>query len=417
MIDLYILTDALEMAGIVDSYKSLIWADRYADIGDCEIYLPATAENIALLQMGRYIVRADDDMVCRIRRVEIDTNTESGNFLIVNGYDCKDFLDQRIVWGVDSCAGSVETFIRKLITDALIDPAITDRKLEDADGNTLLRLGTAAGFTEVTTEQLDFNNVGEKVRDYCKAYKWGYKITLEDGIFEFNLYKGTDRSDEVFFLNNYENLSSTSYVDDCTSLGNGSIVSGEGEGTARVISSFGEASSVDRYERYVDAKSTSRTINYKQLTDTYPGGTVVEHGDIYGYRLSTLDIQIIDDAQLAKLQADYPGGTVVTIDGQDYYRLTNVIIATMLVDRPLDNTNVTLTDLIYSVYLLSEGADSTTEYGERITFEGSVIPDITFVYKEDYFLGDLVTVENEFGISAVARIVEVVEVLDDSAGG
>ena len=39
---------------------------------------------------------------------------------------------------------------------------------------------------------------------------------------------------------------------------------------------------------------------------------------------------------------------------------------------------------------------------------------MTFVYKTDYNLGDVVTVENEYGISVGARIVEVVEVDDDN---
>ena len=54
------------------------------------------------------------------------------------------------------------------------------------------------------------------------------------------------------------------------------------------------------------------------------------------------------------------------------------------------------------------------EYGSLTSFEGTIEPNTTFVFKQDYFLGDIVTVENEYGISVEARIVEVVEVSDDN---
>lgn len=69
---------------------------------------------------------------------------------------------------------------------------------------------------------------------------------------------------------------------------------------------------------------------------------------------------------------------------------------------------------MYVVYLLSRGYDALVEYGSVVTFEGIVEPNVTFVYKQDYFLGDLVTVENEYGISRKARIVEVIETNDEN---
>ena len=70
--------------------------------------------------------------------------------------------------------------------------------------------------------------------------------------------------------------------------------------------------------------------------------------------------------------------------------------------------------MVYSVYLLTRGYEKLAEYGAVTSFEGTVEPNTTFVYKQDYFLGDIVTVENEFGISVGARITEIVEVQDDN---
>ena len=37
MRDVYILDKNLQSIGIIDGYKSLIWANRYGKLGDCEL--------------------------------------------------------------------------------------------------------------------------------------------------------------------------------------------------------------------------------------------------------------------------------------------------------------------------------------------------------------------------------------------
>jgi hypothetical protein len=43
-----------------------------------------------------------------------------------------------------------------------------------------------------------------------------------------------------------------------------------------------------------------------------------------------------------------------------------------------------------------------------------VIPDVTFKYRADYNVGDIITIESGYGVTAHARIVEVVEAYDDN---
>ena len=421
MIDVYVLDQNLEPIGLIDTYKSLIWANRYSEIGDCELYLEASQDNISLLQKGNYLMRQDDDMVCRIRKIEIDTNAEEGNYLTVTATDVKDFLDQRIIWSTMTCDGNLEDFIRSIVQNTLITPALTGRQLTKQNGNQLLYLGNKANFSDVTTEQVSYKNVGEKVRDYCQTYKWGYRVVLNNENLWFQLYKGTDRSDSVFFSDQYENLSSTAYIDDDTNLGNVALVGGEGEGPFRSRNVFGYAEGTERYELFVDAKDIARTITWAELTDMYPttdeGGQGYISGSAsagYTYKMNYINIQIVDSDQLTWLQTNLPGGTVITVAGNQFYQAYNATIATLVSDSPSDDSSVVLQDIIYSLYLLNRGAEAVAEYGNVVSFEGSIIPDVTFVYKQDYFLGDIVTVENEYGFEANARIVEVVEVNDDT---
>lgn len=83
--DIYILDQNFNLVYVVDTYKSCIWSKRYVELGDCELYLPATAELLTVLVIGYYLVRQNDDMVCRIKKVQLDTDAENGDYLIITG--------------------------------------------------------------------------------------------------------------------------------------------------------------------------------------------------------------------------------------------------------------------------------------------------------------------------------------------
>lgn len=421
MNDVYVLDRNLETIGIIDSYKSLIWASRYWDVGDCELYVPATMATLSMLQKDNFLIKPGSKMVCQIKKIELDTNADEGNYLVVTGFDVKRWLDQRVIWSVMNVDGNAEDFIRSMVDKALGNASLSARQIVDLNGNRIFYLGTAAGFNEVLTEQVTYKNIGEKVRDYCMKYGWGYRVVLDSGKLYFQLYKGMDRATSVIFSEAYENLATTTYIEDETNMGNVALVAGEGQGTARSRNVSGYAEGMDRYEIYVDAKDISKTITWEDLTTLYPpidsGGQGYIDGSAeagYVYKMNYINIQVVDADQLANLQQTYPDGQEITIDGNDYYQIYNEVIADLPSNTLSDSDNVVLRDVVYSVYLLTRGYEKLAEFGAITSFEGAVEPNTTFVYNKDYFLGDLVTIQNEFGITVQARITEVIEVEDDN---
>ena len=423
MIEVYVLDKNLEQIGIIDSYTSLIWANRYAEKGDCELYIEATTTNLNLLKKGNYLIRHDDEMVCRIETIELDTDVENGNYIIVTGYDVKKILDQRVIWGQSNVDGSVEDYIRDLVYKSLVNPNLSARQIKNENGRANFFLGDKANFNEVISEQNSYKNIGEKIRDFCTKYKWGYKVIVDDTTknFYFLMYNGSDRSEYVVFSSDYENLISTKYKEDSSNLANVALVAGEGEGSDRARNVSGYAESLDRNEIYVDAKDISRTVKWSDLIAMYPTTDDGGHGHIYktaqegaAYMMDIIDIPIVDNNQLAELKRAYPTGQEITKNGIKYFQAYNVIIADLKSFAPTANDDVILRDIVYSVYLLNRGYEKLAEYGTAVSFEGSVEPSTTFEYKKDYWLGDLVTVENEYGISVKARIIEIVEVCDNN---
>lgn len=417
--DVYILDPDLKPLAVVDGYKSLIWTNRYNEIGACELYVEANAETLGFCRVGNYIIRSDDfSMACRIARIELDTSSENGNYLIVNGEDSKVLLDRRIVWGTATCNGNVETFARSLIERNIIN-AEQDRRMKKSNGYDLIALDSASGLPAATTESLSYRNIGEKIREYCKAYGYGYRFKFYDLSFDrsllFGLYQGTDRTDSVIFSDDFENLASSKYIDDETNIGNVALIAGAGQGASRYTSNLGNATGVDRAEVYVDARDLSQEANYEELTELYPGGTInaVATG-AYVYHMAALSVLILSDNHKQWLVDNYPTGGVITIDSVEYYRLFNIDIASLSTSSPAADTEVYLYDIVYFSLLQSRGIDKLSEFGVRQEFEGVALPQITFIYNRDYFLGDIVRVENQFGIGTTARIAEVTETFDEN---
>lgn len=418
MIELYVMNKDLVRIGIIDSYKSLIWANRYNDVGDCELYIPATKKAFNLLKKGYYLSRDDDDMVCRIEKIELDTDIENGDYLIVTGFDVKKILYQRVIWSQTNVDGKVEDHLRNIVYKSLVSPNLSARAITNTQGRQNFMLGDKANFTEVTTQQVSYKNVGERVQEVCKQYEWGYKVIVDTTVnnFYFLLYKGTDKSNYVIFSDDYENLVTTNYIEDSSNLANVALVAGEGEGSERSRNVSGYAESMDRYEIYVDARDISKIITWEELITMFPRATQGGQGYIDGtyYKMGYINIPIVDDNQLTELQRNYPNGEVIYISGIKYYRTYDPIIADLENSSPQSNDNVILRPLVYEIYLLNRGYEKLSEYGATILFEGTVNPNVTFVYKQDYFLGDLVTVENKYGISKKARITEVIETYDNN---
>ena len=108
MEDVCLLDEELNRKHIIDTYSNIIWANRYNEVGDCELVIPATEDNFNKVKECKYISRTDDDMVCEIKKIEIKTDEENGNQFIITGTDVKEMLNQRIVEKQTNFNGLVE---------------------------------------------------------------------------------------------------------------------------------------------------------------------------------------------------------------------------------------------------------------------------------------------------------------------
>lgn len=74
----------------------------------------------------------------------------------------------------------------------------------------------------------------------------------------------------------------------------------------------------------------------------------------------------------------------------------------------------TLTPSEYNGLLAQRGDEALAECVATQDFEGEIEPNTNFVYGVDYFLGDIVDLQNEYGISAIVRITAITESWDEN---
>lgn len=253
-----ILDTTFKQIGMIDDYSSLIWTSRYYQCGDFEIVVPIDSSHIDLLQKDFYVIRDDDENAGIIEDIQIERNEDQKEQMIVKGRFLPSILGRRIIATQTQLYGTVSAGVTNLINDAIINPSIPARKIE----NFTIR---AVAFPERLDAQFTGKNLLTVIEDICQASHIGFKTVLRDNKFYFGLYKGVDRSygqsknPWVVFSDEYDNLLSSTYVQTSSSQITDVLVAGEGEGLDRKMLwvSKDNQAGLSRYELFHDQRNLS----------------------------------------------------------------------------------------------------------------------------------------------------------------
>ena len=347
--DFYIMNQDLEWLDIVEGAESKVWKKSFSGAGEFEIYTADTPENIELLQIGRYVVRQDDDMVGVIEKINTQTDDDGRDMLLVSGRCGKAIFARRIIYPQCTFSGTVWNRMYWMLYNHAVSPSDTRRVIPNTAISDVVD-GVAGPKAET---QHTGTNLMTAICDLTASNNLGWKVAVIDGKFTAVLIGGVDRTfdqtdrEPVIFADDYDNLISSAYSKDISSYANVASIAGEGEGSARVwtgVDATGKASGtysgLDRYELFVDARDLQ-----KKSTDAKTG------------------------------------------------------------------KEITLTDAQYTAQLQARGLEKLSEAAKTETFEGDV--DFgAYTYRTDYDVGDLVTIRDRHGITANARIVAVEEIED-----
>lgn len=408
---------ALELIGLIDTAKSIIWETEYFGAGAFEVYTAATPAAIALLQCGNFVTRVDNDGVGIIEAVAVDFDVQNGRMLTASGRLAKSILDRRLVSYVSGSvnaatifSGNVEQRARGLVQDnAIACYRNKARTIPYAARNiSILQLGALAGLPAVTeSRQLTHENLLTFTDEFLQEYGYGAKMIRSGSKLAYTVYSGKDRSignaegnEPVIFSTDFDNLIGSNYAFDETERKTYALIGGEGEGAEQYHAECNaEISGLDRREVFVSSSAAKEV-----------------HEDVFNGDSATSSFVLSHPATFiisAKLKSTVVGEADVayTFNGN-----TNTIALAGALPSGAELVVTYYDEAAYKAQLISEGS---TELAQRIaeeTFAGSIdLTSSSFVYGVDFEIGDIVTVQdNSINKYVNARIISVPEVQDDN---
>ena len=198
--------ESRNIVGIIDTAQSIIWHSVYNGVGDFEIYAQATEKHIGLLVAGNYVTRLNDAEIGIIEHIAVSFNVQSGRMITATGRFAKSILDRRHIYNLDGntnkatvFSGNVEAAARKLVYDNAIGC------LFDSMRNIpILELGALANLPEVivddngnaASKQVSYANLLTYTDSLLDEYKQAAMIILDEDSkqLQYIVYKGADRS-------------------------------------------------------------------------------------------------------------------------------------------------------------------------------------------------------------------------------
>lgn len=376
------------MVGIIDSYISFIWTDRYDEAGDFELILPMDEPVLDMVQADYYLSIEESEHMMIIEDMRVSTDAESGKTMKIVGYSLEKILDRRIIWEKTVFKQTYEdendtVGVKPLLQDAVIqilqDNIIYpisksynyDTKTYDEEfyaarqiSNFIYELSDDEKIKDMTIEaQYRGESIYEVISSLCKEHKIGFKITLNDAYqFVFRLYRGADRTYDqienpyVVFSPQNDNLFNSSYYKVTSSLKN-------------VVMVLGEQIENDDQQTEEEEKANDDYKAYRSPV-------------IVGMETGITRREIFADASDIEIEED---------------------------------DDITLTVAQYRAHLRQRGIDTLIDNLEYEAFEGEVEATQMYKYGEDFFMGDRVQLEDEYGHEGKAYISEFI-ISHDTSG-
>lgn len=255
--DLTILNRNFEKQGIIDEIKSLIWHRKYNTSGNFQLTVPASENNLALIQKQNIIHKPGSDEAGVIDTFYINEDEDGVETIEASGYFLTGLLARRVIPQQTTLYDTYRNIMHSLVKGNAVNVA-AKRVITGLRMPTLEAEPSAKQRLQVT---------GKNLLAYLEALSAagdvGFKILYKRTYMEFQTYKGLDKSagqsinPRIVFSEEYDNLTATQYTYSEAAKVTSAYVAGEGEGLARAIVEVDDGSTGwDRFEAFVDDRSS-----------------------------------------------------------------------------------------------------------------------------------------------------------------
>lgn len=350
----------------LDKFESIIWSSRFLEAGDFELYTPVDQRILDDVRIGYYLFcdtfynpTTDEADLMIIETMEITSDPQNGNKIRILGRNLKSLLDRRIIWGQVAFKTSdmVSSVITTLLNDNAINPPDWSKRYQDG--------GTGQYITvSVTGEQRKLPN-----------------LVYEEGEFE-----------DVAIDGDYQYNGETLYDTFVDMLGRFNL-------GWEVLYNFTTGKYVFRIKGEIDHTYNQNERNPLVFSPSFEN---------------------LKNSNYIESSATEKNSGLITGEGDENNVMYNVIGG--------EYSGLERKEMNISASDISRKKDDGTEYGNRTylgmlltkgenelaqniytqTYEGTAEATRGYVYLEDYNIGDICEIVNEWGISSMVLISEVV---------
>lgn len=227
--ELYVLDSLLRRVEVFDRFESLIWTERFAEIGDFQLVVTSTARTRSTFTTGTRLAMNTSYRVMTVETVEDTIDTDGKAMLKVSGRSLEALLDDRVAkdvlgdlttnpkWTLTGIPGDIA---RKIFHDicvtGVLDPA--DRIPFIFEGAPMFPADDIAEPQTNITMDVDLQTVYDAVKQICGMYDLGFRLVRNQDTSQlyFSIYSGVNRTTNqtavgaVVFSPDLDNLQNTS---------------------------------------------------------------------------------------------------------------------------------------------------------------------------------------------------------------
>lgn len=347
----YICDSTYTNKAIIDTFSDFLWTERYYGYGEFEITMPINLEVIKNCRLKDYVMIRESDKVMIVETIGLHTDPEQGDTLTISGRSLESILERRVILderigSVDSDGNLEDIGVQEAIKMILSNSIIepTDKKRKIENFEFVESEDPKIKELTITSFEDRGANVFEKISDICKTKSLGFRVSAKDG---------GGFTCELYF---------------------GTDRSWDQDAAGQVV--FSES-----YENLSNS-------DYLQSEKDYKSIAYVE----WDYKLGS---SAEDKTMITEV---YRTPERLGLDRREAYTRHG---ETMEIESTGNLSS-------YIKQVVDYGAEYLSGYTVTKLFDGETEPSRQFVYGIDYFLGDIVHLENKYGQSGKCRITEII---------
>ena len=211
---LYILDNTFQEVSLVQSYKSLIWTERFRTKGDFELITLDTPDNRSSLRVGTYLGTDISPRIMVVETTKPEVTDDGERLLHISGASLEKLLEYRTVrqyfnilddddaWIFTSKkpAEIMRTIFQKICVDGVLD--VKDKlpyiKSWPAGTNPIYPIGDIPEPSLTITAEVPVDSMAKTFQSFIESYPTlGYRLYRNPGTASelyFDVYTGQDRT-------------------------------------------------------------------------------------------------------------------------------------------------------------------------------------------------------------------------------